>query len=40
MVVKYRQKLYRFFTGFHFGHTKKSFRKLNKVKFLGFFEGL
>jgi hypothetical protein len=22
--------------GFHFGHRKKSFRKLNKVKFQGF----
>jgi hypothetical protein len=39
-VVKNSQKLYRFFTGFHFEHTKKSVRKLNKVKFQGFFEGL
>ena len=35
-VVKNSQKLDRFFTGFQFGHKKKSFRKLNKVKFQGF----
>jgi hypothetical protein len=39
-VVKNSQELDRFFTGLHFGHKKKSFRKLNKVKFQGFFEGL
>jgi len=32
VVVKNSQKLYRFFTGDQFGHKKKSFRKLNKVK--------
>jgi len=36
-VVKNSQKLDRFFTEFHFGHRKKSFRKLNKVKFQGFY---
>jgi hypothetical protein len=35
-VVKNSQKLDRFFTGFHFGHKKKSVRKCNKVKFQGF----
>jgi hypothetical protein len=30
----------RFFTGFQFGHKKKSFRKFNKVEFQGFFKGL
>jgi hypothetical protein len=46
-VVKNSQELDRFFTllrqkhsggqaGFHFGHKKKSVRKLNKVKFQGF----
>jgi len=33
------QKLYRFFTGFHVGHKKKSVRKCNKVKFNGFSAG-
>jgi hypothetical protein len=40
LMVKNSQKLDRFFTGFQFGHKKKSFRKFNKVKFQGFFKGL
>jgi hypothetical protein len=35
-VVKNSQKLYLFFTGFDFGHKKKSVRKLNFMGFLGF----
>ena len=31
-MVKNSQKVYRFFTDLQFGHTKKSVRKLNKVK--------
>jgi hypothetical protein len=48
VMVKNSQELDRFFTllrqqhsggqaGFHFGHEKRSFRNLNKVKFQGFF---
>jgi len=32
VVIEDSQKVYRFFTELQFGHTKKSFRKFDKVK--------